>query len=107
MDREEADLTPAEEWQQSLNSTCNRLSTQYLNLLRAASSVSALEKGHQDPRGKKTVPTFAVGTILHQATKNWALVLTYLDFYIIFQPEADTCSLHKILPPHPWPPMSP
>lgn len=53
MQREEADTTPAEEWLQSLNATCNRLSTQYLNLLRAASSVSALEQGRQhDPRGK-------------------------------------------------------
>ena len=53
MDRVEDDLTPGEEWQQSLNATCNRLSTQYLNLLRAASSVAALEKGRQqDPRGK-------------------------------------------------------
>lgn len=53
MDRVEADATPAEEWLQSLNATCNRLSTQYLNLLRAASSVSALEEGHRhhDPRG--------------------------------------------------------
>ena len=69
MDREEADLTPAEEWQQSLNATCNRLSTQYLNLLRAASSVSALEKGHQDPRGKMTVLVSTVEIILYQATK--------------------------------------
>jgi hypothetical protein len=52
MDRVEADLTPAQEWQQSLNATCNRLSTQYLNLLRVASSVSALEKGRPDPRCK-------------------------------------------------------
>ena len=54
MDREEADLTPGEEWQQSLNATCNRLSTQYLNLLRAASGVSAMDPtGRQaDPRGK-------------------------------------------------------
>lgn len=52
MDRIEADATPAEDWLQSLNATCNRLSTQYLNLLRAASSVTALEQGRlQDPRG--------------------------------------------------------
>mmetsp|Transcript_8645 Transcript_8645/g.19993 ORF Transcript_8645/g.19993 Transcript_8645/m.19993 type:complete len:154 (+) Transcript_8645:75-536(+) len=53
MDRVEADATPAEEWQASLNATCNRLSTQYLSLIRAASSVSALEEmgGRQDPRG--------------------------------------------------------
>ena len=51
MDRVEADLTPGQEWQQSLNATVNRLSTQYVNLLRAASSTSALEKGQQDPRG--------------------------------------------------------
>ena len=52
MDRVEEDLTPAEEWQQSLNATCNRLSTQYVNLLKAASSVAELEKGRPDPRGK-------------------------------------------------------
>jgi len=57
MDRIEADATPAEDWLQSLNATCNRLSTQYLNLLRAASSASALEEQggqhrHHDPRGE-------------------------------------------------------
>ena len=51
MERVESDATPAEEWLQSLNATCNRLSTQYLNLLRAASSASALEEGRHDPRG--------------------------------------------------------
>jgi hypothetical protein len=52
MDRVEKDATPAEKWQASLNATCNRLSTQYLMLLRAASSVEALEEatGRQDPR---------------------------------------------------------
>lgn len=50
MDRIEKDATPAEQWQASLNATCNRLSTQYLNLLRAASSVSALRENGQDPR---------------------------------------------------------
>lgn len=55
MERTQEDATPAEEWLQSLNATCNRLSTQYLNLLRAASSVAALERGRQqDPRGKYT-----------------------------------------------------
>ena len=52
MERVEDDLTPGQEWQQSLNATMNRLSTQYVNLLRAASSVAALEKTPQDPRGK-------------------------------------------------------
>jgi hypothetical protein len=53
MDRVEADATPAEEWQAALNATCNRLSTQYLNLLRSASSTTALEETgrRQDPRG--------------------------------------------------------
>jgi hypothetical protein len=53
MDRVEADATPAEEWQAALNATCNRLSTQYLNLLRSASSTTALdEEGKRhDPRG--------------------------------------------------------
>mmetsp|Transcript_11536 Transcript_11536/g.27101 ORF Transcript_11536/g.27101 Transcript_11536/m.27101 type:complete len:155 (-) Transcript_11536:313-777(-) len=54
MDIVEADLTPGEVWRESLNATCNRLSTQYMNLLRAASSVLALEKGNNtntiDPR---------------------------------------------------------
>lgn len=70
MDREEADLTPAEEWQQSLNATCNRLSTQYLNLLRAASSVSALEKGRQDPRGKFYKSTVQYSTYVRTYTHN-------------------------------------
>jgi hypothetical protein len=53
MDRIEEDATPAEEWLQSLNSTCNRLSTQFLNMLRAASSVSALDESQtHDPRGE-------------------------------------------------------
>uniref|UniRef100_A0A6S9A0Z1 Uncharacterized protein n=2 Tax=Ditylum brightwellii TaxID=49249 RepID=A0A6S9A0Z1_9STRA len=40
MNRVEADETPAEAWTKLLNSKCNRLSTQYLNLLRAATSSS-------------------------------------------------------------------
>jgi hypothetical protein len=52
MDRIEEDLTPGQEWKQSLNATLNRLSTQYVNLLRAASSTAALERGQQDPRGE-------------------------------------------------------
>lgn len=55
MDRVEADATPSEDWLQSLNATCNRLSTQYLNLLRAAAS-AAVEEGrpqHYDPRGMR------------------------------------------------------
>ena len=54
MDIVEADLTPGQDWRESLNATCNRLSTQYMNLLRAASPVSALEQGSNtnvvDPR---------------------------------------------------------
>uniref|UniRef100_A0A7S2UFG6 Uncharacterized protein n=1 Tax=Attheya septentrionalis TaxID=420275 RepID=A0A7S2UFG6_9STRA len=52
MDRAEKDETPAAVWQASLNATCNRLSTQYLNLLRSASSAAALDPGlgGQDPR---------------------------------------------------------
>jgi len=53
MERIETEATPAEDWLQSFNATCNRLSTQYLNLLRAASSVTAMEQGRQqDPRGR-------------------------------------------------------
>ena len=52
MERAVAENTPSEDWLQSLNATCNRLSTQYLSLLKAASSVSAMEQGRpQDPRG--------------------------------------------------------
>jgi hypothetical protein len=36
------DITPADEWLLSLNATCNRLSNQYLNLLKSASSIVAL-----------------------------------------------------------------
>ena len=52
MDRSSDDTTPAEEWLQQLNAVCNRLSTQYLNLLRTASSVSALDETRHDPRCK-------------------------------------------------------
>mmetsp|Transcript_14977 Transcript_14977/g.26507 ORF Transcript_14977/g.26507 Transcript_14977/m.26507 type:complete len:158 (-) Transcript_14977:80-553(-) len=38
MDRIEADDTPAELWESSLDATCNRLMSHYLSLLRAASS---------------------------------------------------------------------
>mmetsp|Transcript_7223 Transcript_7223/g.14792 ORF Transcript_7223/g.14792 Transcript_7223/m.14792 type:complete len:162 (-) Transcript_7223:1461-1946(-) len=48
MDIVEADLTPGQDWRESLNATCNRLSTQYTNLLRAASSAAALEKGNNN-----------------------------------------------------------
>jgi len=48
MQRIEDDATPAEEWLQSLNATCNRLSAQYLTLLKAASSVSALSEQRED-----------------------------------------------------------
>ena len=57
MERIEADATPAEEWSQSLNATCNRLSNQYLNLLRSASSIVALEEHNNrqhDPRSTFT-----------------------------------------------------
>lgn len=54
MERIEADLTVGEEWQNTLNATCNRLSTQYLNLLKAAAA-AGIDQGHQqhqgDPRG--------------------------------------------------------
>lgn len=36
------EITPSDEWLSSLNATCNRLSNQYLNLLKSASSISAL-----------------------------------------------------------------
>jgi len=42
----------SEVWKSSLNATCNRLSKEYLNLLRAASSVSLDENPGGDPRGK-------------------------------------------------------
>mmetsp|Transcript_21536 Transcript_21536/g.44928 ORF Transcript_21536/g.44928 Transcript_21536/m.44928 type:complete len:155 (-) Transcript_21536:305-769(-) len=55
MERVEADATPSEQWLQQLNATCNRLSTQYHSLLRAASSISALEEGRHDPRAGGTM----------------------------------------------------
>jgi hypothetical protein len=64
MDRIEVDKTPAEEWQASLNATCNRLSTHYLNLLIAASSTPLIEEmngkqsGKQDPRCELLQLTF-------------------------------------------------
>lgn len=43
---------PAQEWKASLNSTLNRLSNQYLTLLRAASSEVALDDAQIDQRSK-------------------------------------------------------
>jgi len=40
----------SEVWKSSLNATCNRLSKEYLNLLRAASSASLDENPGGDPR---------------------------------------------------------
>lgn len=40
------DITPADEWLLSLNATCNRLSNQYLSLLKSASSISALHNNN-------------------------------------------------------------
>mmetsp|Transcript_21438 Transcript_21438/g.21784 ORF Transcript_21438/g.21784 Transcript_21438/m.21784 type:complete len:159 (-) Transcript_21438:17-493(-) len=40
MDREEADATPSERWKSSLNATCNRITTQYLSLLRSAAGTA-------------------------------------------------------------------
>ncbi|CAB9508550.1 expressed unknown protein [Seminavis robusta] len=58
MERIEAEATPSEDWLQSFNATCNRLSTQYLSILRAASTVTALEQGRQtDPRSGGHMPT--------------------------------------------------
>lgn len=41
----------AKEWKTNLNATLNRLSNQYLTLLRAASSEVALEEAQVDQRG--------------------------------------------------------
>lgn len=50
MERIETDDTPAEEWLQQLNAVCNRLSTQYLSLLKTASSATAMDETQHDPR---------------------------------------------------------
>ena len=42
----------SEKWKASLNSTLNRLSGQYLTLLRAASSEMALDDAQVDERGE-------------------------------------------------------
>jgi hypothetical protein len=47
----EDDITPSDEWLQSLNATCNRLSTQYWTLLKAGSSVMALQSSHNKNDG--------------------------------------------------------
>ena len=44
MDRVQAEETPADLWRAQLNATCNRLNTQYLSLLRSASSAAALQE---------------------------------------------------------------
>jgi hypothetical protein len=62
MELVEKELSPADEWLNSLTAACNRLSTQYLNLLKSASSVAALQSyeegstdrsssSRHDPRG--------------------------------------------------------
>jgi len=44
---------PSQEWKKTFNSTLNRLSNQYLTLLRAASSEMALDDAQIDQRGKR------------------------------------------------------
>jgi len=56
MQRVEADATPAEEWVQQLNATCNRLSTQYLQLLRAASGTVQDPDLHQQQQSAPSQP---------------------------------------------------
>lgn len=54
MEPVEKELSPADEWLKSLTAACNRLSTQYLNLLKSASSIAALqnyEEGATTDRG--------------------------------------------------------
>jgi hypothetical protein len=51
MQQPDVDLTPGEDWRESLNATCNRLTTQYLNLIRAASSATALEAYNKNKDG--------------------------------------------------------
>ena len=51
---------PSLEWKTSLNSTLNRLSNQYLTLLRAASSEMALEDIQIDQRGKQLKQVMSV-----------------------------------------------
>ena len=65
MDLEHDDLTPSEEWQNSLNATLNRLSTQYLNLLRSASSIVALDSvaGGSDPSSSSSSAAVTSATI--------------------------------------------
>ena len=52
---------PSQEWKKTLNSTLNRLSNQYLTLLRAASSEMALEDAQIDQRGKTTLSVAVAG----------------------------------------------
>lgn len=66
MQRMEADDTPAEEWLQQLNAVCNRLSTQYLSLLRTASSVTALgDDSRHDPRCEYTITIIMLFCVLN------------------------------------------
>jgi hypothetical protein len=88
MDRVEEELTPAQEWQQNLNATINRLSTQYVNLLRAASSAAAVEK--QDPRG-----TYAVVVTVD------GFLVSFFSFTFVPQLVAEKCKLPRM----PRPPL--
>jgi hypothetical protein len=42
MDVKEVETNPAQDWQASLNSTCNKFTTQYLTLVKAAAGVSTV-----------------------------------------------------------------
>lgn len=47
MEHREEEATPAEKWKASLNATCNRLTTQYITLLKSAAGVSTVTAKQQ------------------------------------------------------------
>lgn len=49
MNREEVEAKPAEKWLSSLNAVCNRLTTQYLTLLKSAAGMSTVAKRNATP----------------------------------------------------------
>lgn len=71
------DLSPSDDWEQSLTATCNRLSTQYLLLLRAAEAPRQ-QQAH-DPRGK-TFNFFLLRNFIVLSSKS-----IFSHFFIFFR----------------------
>jgi len=63
MDLVKADATPAEEWLLALNAACNRLTTQYLSLLKAAGPTPLGTAKMTDAPPPPLAATLAISTL--------------------------------------------